>query len=57
MAHNFSAGFISRLYGGKNTRAILSGMLNFFALFNAPLSRNIFLNSSGFWSDRLSKNI
>lgn len=47
VAHISSAGFSSGLYGGKNIRPILSGTLKVFALWNAPLSSTITLNSPG----------
>jgi len=35
-------------YGGIKSNAILFGIISVFALWNAPLSRMIILNSSGF---------
>ena len=43
----FSAGLSSGLYGGKKISAMLLGMINVFALWNALLSSTMILNSSG----------
>jgi len=47
-AHIFSAGLSSGLYGGKNSNAMFAGMIKDLALWKAPLSSTITLNSSGF---------
>lgn len=44
--HIFSAGLSSGLYGGRNSNAMLWGMLSFFALCKAPLSSTTILNCS-----------
>lgn len=45
LCHIFSAGFSSGAYGGRKIRAIFWGMIKDFALWNAPLSSMIILNS------------
>ena len=55
-AHIFSAGLSSGLYGGKKSRTIFSGTFNLAALWKAPLSNTIILNSSGLCLDISSRN-
>ena len=56
IAHIFSAGLSSGLYGGRNISPILSGIVKDLALWNAPLSRTIILNSVGFCNENSFKN-
>ena len=53
--HIFSAGFSSGEYGGIKSKRILVGIFSFATLWNAPLSSNMILNSSGFSFENSSK--
>jgi hypothetical protein len=53
----FSDGFSSGEYGGIKRSAILFGIIRVFALWNAPLSRMIILNSAGFSIENSLKKV
>ena len=57
LAHIFSAGFNSGLYGGRKIRIIFSGIIKDFALWKAPLSSTIIFNSSGFCKENSFRTI
>jgi hypothetical protein len=52
-AHIFLAGLSSGLYGGRKTKTVFSGMINFFALWNLPLSNIIIFSSFGLSFEKL----
>ena len=54
--HIFSAGLSSGLYGGMNSKAIFWGTFNCAALWKAPLSRMMILNSSGVCLENSSRD-
>ena len=56
-AHIYSTGFSSGQYGWRKSKTIFSGIINFFALWNRPLSSTKTLSSFGFSFDISSKNI
>jgi hypothetical protein len=54
--HIFSDGLSSGEYGGMKSNAMFSGITRVFALWKAPLSKSIILNSSTFSLENSSRN-